>query len=169
MVIAKTTRLNVREFEIQDSAFILQLLNTPSWLKYIGDRHILTEGDAVNYLERGPLKSYAEHGFGLNLVELKDGTPVGMCGLIKRETLDDVDIGFAFLPGYEGQGFAFESAAAILTHARSLNISRIVAITLPGNKKSIRLLERLNMKFEKMIRFPKEENELMLFSVNFNL
>ncbi len=168
MIIFETTRLQIREFTQADTSFIIELVNTPSWIRYIGERNIKSDADAQSYLEKGPMKSYAENGFGLYCVELKEGTiPIGMCGLIKRETLQDVDIGFAFLPAYETKGYAFESSEAMLAHARKLKLERIVAITLTDNKKSIRLLEKLNMKFERMIQFPNEKDELMFFAINF--
>ena len=167
MIISETSRLEIREFTSSDADFILELLNTPSWLKYIGDRKVYNVDDAVNYLEKGPMKSYTENGFGLYCVVLKDSNiSVGMCGLIKRETLEDVDIGFAFLPQYEGKGFASESTNAVLDIAKKINLKRIVAITLPENDRSIKLLKSVNMNFEKRIRFPDDKEELMLFSID---
>ena len=166
MNISDSGRLIIREFTKDDSEFILELVNTPSWLKYIGDRNIKNIDDAINYLEKGPLKSYTEHGFGLYCVLLKEGNiRAGMCGLIKRETLDDIDIGFAFLPQFEGKGIACESTKAVLDFAKKINLKRIVAITLPKNERSIRLLKSVNMNFEKMIQLPGDKEELMLFSI----
>jgi len=168
MIIAETPRLSIREFTPGDATFIFQLLNTPSWLQYIGDRKIKTLKDALKYLENGPIRSYKDFGFGLYLVSLKEEEiPIGMCGLIKRELLDDVDMGFAFLPAYEGKGFGFESSTAVMNYAKYLSLKRLVAITLPVNEKSINLLVRLGMKYEKMVQFPNDEKELMLFSINF--
>ena len=165
-IIAETERLIISEFTFEDAAFIQQLVNTPSWLENIGERNVKSEKDAKNYIEKGPVKSYTEYGFGLYKVGLKENNfPIGMCGLIKRETLEDVDIGFAFLPEYEGKGYAFESSKAIMNQARDLNLRRLVAITLPTNTKSTKLLKKLNMKFENMIHFQGEEKELMLFSI----
>jgi ribosomal-protein-alanine N-acetyltransferase len=165
-IIAETERLIVSEFTLEDAAFIRQLVNTPTWLENIGERNVKTDKDAKKYIEKGPMKSYLEHGFGLYKVGLKENNfPIGMCGLIKRETLKDVDIGFAFLPEYEGKGYAFESAVAVLNHARHLKLERIVAITLPSNTKSANLLKKLNMRFESAIHFQGEEKELMLYSV----
>jgi ribosomal-protein-alanine N-acetyltransferase len=164
--IAVTERLIITEFTFNDAGFILDLVNTPTWLENIGERNVKSEIDAKKYLEKGPLTSYLEHGFGLYKVGLKENNfPIGMCGLIKREMLNDVDIGFAFLPEYEGKGYAFESAVAVMNHARDLKLERIVAITLPSNIKSANLLKKLNMKFENMIHFQGEEKELMLYSV----
>jgi len=169
MIISETDRLIIQEFTTGDTAFIVALVNTPSWIRYIGERNIKSTEDAMNYLVNGPLKSYREHGFGLYLVKLKnENIPVGMCGLIKRETLDDVDIGFAFLPEHEKKGYAFESAMAVMEKAQSLGLQRIVAITMNENERSIRLLEKIKMKFEKMIVMPGGNEELMLFSINFD-
>lgn len=167
MIIAETAQLIIREFTTGDTSFIIELVNTPSWIRYIGERNIKTDEDALAYLEKGPMKSYAENGFGLYCVELKlVNVPIGMCGLIKRATLEDVDVGFAFLPAYEGKGYAYESTEAVLSYAQKIKLKRIVAITLPGNEKSIKLLRKVNMHFEKMIQFPNEAEELMLFSIN---
>ena len=165
-IIAKTDRLLISEFTHEDAGFIQELVNTPTWIENIGERNVKSEKDAINYLDKGPMKSYREHGFGLYKTALKENNiPIGMCGLIKREMLDDVDIGFAFLPGYEGKGYAFEAACAIVSHARDLKLERLVAITLPSNIKSVNLLKKLNMKFENRIHFQGEEKELMLYSI----
>lgn len=168
MIIAETPRLTIREFSAGDAPFILELVNTPSWLKYIGDRNIRSVEDAEKYLVNGPMKSYLKNGFGLSLVSLKEGNlPVGMCGLIRRDNLEDVDIGFAFLPAHERKGYGLESAQAMLAYAESAGLKRVVAITLPENEPSIMLLKKLDMRFEKMIRFANEDKELMLFSIEF--
>src|SRR5688572_6108430 len=121
--IAETERLLITEFTFDDATFIQELVNTPSWIENIGDRNVKSEKDAKRYLENGPLKSYNEHGFGLYKVTLKEtNLPIGMCGLIKRDMLEDVDIGFAFLPAYEGKGYGFESSSAVLNFARSLKM-----------------------------------------------
>ncbi|WP_234735963.1 GNAT family N-acetyltransferase [Tellurirhabdus bombi] len=153
MLIAETDRLTLSQISLQEDAFILELLNTPSWLQFIGDRGVKNLDDARNYLQNGPLASYERLGFGLYLVALKDTkTPIGLCGLIKRDSLEDVDLGFAFLPAYEGQGYGYEAASAVMNHARNtLNLQRIVAITLPDNQRSVRLLERLGLHFEKWV------------------
>ena len=165
--ILETERLTITQFSLEDAAFIMELVNTPTWIENIGERNVRSEKDAQNYLEKGPMKSYLEHGFGLYKVALKENNfPIGMCGLIKREMLDDVDIGFAFLPEYEGKGYAFEAASAVMQHARKLNIDRVVAITLPTNIKSVNLLKKLKMKFENRIHFQGEEKELMLYSID---
>ncbi|MDB5229917.1 MAG: hypothetical protein JWN76_722 [Chitinophagaceae bacterium] len=164
--IFETDRLILREFNLDDTAFIIELLNSEGWIKYIGDRNVKKEEQAKNYLINGPLKSYQANGFGLWLVALKENlSPIGMCGLVKRENLENIDIGFAFLSSYSGQGYALESAKATLHFALEiLKQDRIVAITLPGNLSSIRLLEKCGLKFEE--EFKKDNEVLMLFGIN---
>ena len=150
MNIITTERLNLRRLTLADAPFILRLVNEPSWLKYIGDKGVRTIEDARGYLAKGPIEMYGRLGFGLYLTELRDGaTPIGICGLIRRESLQDVDVGFAFLPEHWGHGYAHESAFAVLAHAkRTYALTRVVAITSPDNRKSIRVLERLGMALE---------------------
>ena len=144
-----TERLRLREFSFEDAAFVLRLLNEPSFIANIADRGVRSIADAERYLAEGPMTSYARNGFGLWLVELVDsGEPAGMCGLIRREGLEDADIGYAFLPRYRGRGYAFEAAQGVVAHARALGIARLAAITTPGNAASIALLLRLGMRFE---------------------
>jgi [ribosomal protein S5]-alanine N-acetyltransferase len=165
-IILKTERLTLREFTINDTAFIIKLLNSPGWLEFIGDRHVKTDEQANQYLLNGPIKSYRENGFGLWLVELKhDKAPIGMCGLLKREYLEDPDIGFAFLPESIGKGYAFEIVNATMNYAKdTLNILRVLAMTMPSNKSSIRLLEKTGLKFLKNTSSPTGADVLMLFS-----
>jgi RimJ/RimL family protein N-acetyltransferase len=167
--ILETERLVLRPFTHDDARFIVTLVNTPGWIEFIGDRNIKTQEQAITYLENGPLKSYELHGFGLSMVELKDrGTPIGMCGLLKRETLDYPDIGFAFLPEYTGKGYALEIAKSTLTFANEqLNIHPILAIVMPTNTRSIQLLEKVGMKFMKAFKSSENAEELMLFSNDF--
>jgi RimJ/RimL family protein N-acetyltransferase len=159
-----TGRLLLRPLTEDDDAFIVALLNDPSFLRFIGDRGVRTPEDARTYIRRGPVASYVRHGFGLLLVALRDtGTPIGICGLLKRDTLEDVDVGFAFLPEYCGKGYGFESASAVLADGRaSFGLRRIVAITDPENVASIRLLEKLGLPFERMITMPAEQKTLRL-------
>ena len=164
--ILETERLVLREFVLDDAEFIVRLVNSPGWLAFIGDRNIHSLLDGKEYLLNGPLKNYSLHGFGLYLVALKAGrTPIGMCGLLKRDYLDGVDLGFAILPAYEGKGYATEAAQATITFARqSLGLLNVLAIVMPGNVRSIRLLENIGMHFEKMIQQPPDNETLMLFS-----
>ncbi|MEO6442475.1 MAG: GNAT family N-acetyltransferase [Chitinophagales bacterium] len=149
-----------------DAPFIFELLNTPEWIQFIGDRGIKTLDDAKLYIQNGPVKSYSRFGFGLLLVKLKsDQTSVGICGLIKRDSLEDVDIGFAFLARYTGKGYAFEAATSTLNYARTtLKLQRVVAITNEDNVQSIRLLEKTGLRFENKIKFESETEPLLLFT-----
>ena len=171
MKVLETERLVLRWFAASDAGFILELLNEPGWKRFIGDRHIDTLDAAGAYLSSGPLASYTENGFGLYAVQQKANNElVGMCGLIKRQGLDDVDIGFALLARYEGQGFAVEAAAATLAFARAtLALTRIVAITTVDNDRSARVLEHIGMQYERDVVMPGEDQPLRLFSVNFDL
>lgn len=168
MTILETERLLLREFNADDAGFILVLVNNPTWLLYIGDRNIRTLDDARHYLVNGPIKSYFVNGFGLFHVSLKeDNTPIGMCGLIKRHGLENVDIGFALLPHYAGKGYAYEIAAATMDHAKKkLGLEKIVAITSEDNTHSIKLLNKIGLHFEKMIKLADDNEELMLFTEN---
>lgn len=161
--ILETKRLRLREFNTHDTTFIIELLNSPGWIEYIGDRNVKTEQQAIEYLQNGPMKSYAQNGFGLSMVETKQGEHIGMCGIIKRDTLENPDIGFAFLPQFTGKGYAYEIASATLLYAlNNLKISKISAITLPHNERSIKLLEKIGMRLIKSFVSEKNE-ELVLF------
>ena len=168
MIVLKTERLILRQFSTDDVQFILELLNEPSFIQNIGDRGVRTLEDARSYILRVPVASYERHGFGLYLVILKEsGESIGMCGLIKREELEDVDIGYAFLPKYWSKGYAVESAFAVKEYARDvIGLKRLVAITDPENQGSIRVLENLGFRFEKMVRLSEDDIELKLFAVN---
>ena len=165
-MILETERLRLRQFTLADAAFIVALVNTPGWIKYIGDRNIKTNADAETYLTNGPMASYRTLGFGLWLVERKDtAESIGMCGILKRDTLEHPDLGFAFLPAFEGQGFAHEAASATLRYASGvLGLQTIAAITLPENTGSIKLLEKLGMVFCRPISFPGSAQILSLYS-----
>jgi ribosomal-protein-alanine N-acetyltransferase len=167
MKVIETERLILRRIKVADAAFILDLLNQPSFLRFIGDRGVRSLADAEKYIRLGPLDSYARLGFGLYRVELKDGrAPAGICGLIKRETLEDVDIGFAFLPQFWSKGYAFESASAVMAYAREvLKLKRVLAIVAPDNEASIKLIEKLGMKFERPITWPGDDKELKLYAL----
>ncbi len=165
-IVLETERLNIRPFTLQDTAFIIELVNSEGWLKYIGDRNIKTTTDAEAYLSNGPIKSYTQNNFGLWMVELKDShTPIGMCGLIKRDSLPNPDIGFAFLPAFEKQGYAFEAAQATMQYATHvLKLTTVLAITLPENSSSIKLLNKIGLQFMEHITMPGDDEKLMLFS-----
>ncbi|HET9464088.1 MAG TPA: GNAT family N-acetyltransferase [Gemmatimonadales bacterium] len=154
MIILQTERLNLRTISLDDAEFIVELLNDPSFLQFVGDKGVRTVEDAQRYILAGPVESYRRHGFGLWLAELKDSRiPVGMCGLLKRESLSDVDIGFAFLPQYRSRGYALESGAAVMDHAKNvLGLSRIVAIVSEDNAGSIKVLEKIGLSFDRVTR-----------------
>ena len=145
---------------------MLALLNDPAWIRFIGDRGVRTLAAAAEYIERGPIAMYASHGFGLYLIQLKrGGEPIGICGLVKRDFLEDVDLGFALLPEYRGRGYAPEAAGAVMRYAEAaLGLTRLVAITSRENEISAGLLEKLGFRFERMVPFPGESEPLRLFS-----
>jgi RimJ/RimL family protein N-acetyltransferase len=162
-----SARLRLRRLVDHDSSFILRLLNEPSWLKYIGDRGVRTLDHARDYIRNGPQRMYASSGFGLFVIEpIKEPfMPMGLCGLLRRSNLPDVDIGFALLPEYWGQGFALEAAEATLRYAREVHaLDRIAAITLPGNASSRRLLEKLGLKCEGTVRLAPDGEELLYYA-----
>jgi len=163
----ETERLSIRPFTKEDAGFILELLNEPSFIQNIGDRGVRTVSDAERYIETGPVASYARNGFGLCLVTLKESSKsIGMCGLIKRDALDDVDLGYAFLPRFWSKGYALEAARAVQQYGYEVvGLKRIVGIVDPQNLSSIRVLEKLGMRFEQMIRMTPEDTELKLFAV----
>ena len=166
MTVVETARLRLRRLTVADAAFIFGLVNDPAWLRFIGDRGVRNLADAQNYILKAPVASYEKYGFGLWLAELKaGGAPIGMCGLIQRDTLPDVDIGFAFLPEFRGQGYATEAGRATMAYGRTtLGLKRIVAITSPDNDGSIKVLEKLGLRFEQMIRVVPDGPELKLFA-----
>jgi RimJ/RimL family protein N-acetyltransferase len=160
----KTARLGLRELGLEDDEFILELLNEAGFIRFIGDKGVRTAADARDYIRQGPMDSYSRNGFGLYAACLADGTPIGICGLVKRQGLEEPDVGFAFLSRYWSKGYAVECAAAVLAHARDvLNLSRILAITSPDNWSSIAVLEKIGLRFERMIRLVDHSPELKLF------
>lgn len=165
MSVLETDRLVLRRLSPDDAEFVLRLLNEPSFLRFVGDRGIRTLEDARNYIRNGPMASYERFGFGLYLTLLKDGEiPIGICGLLKRDTLKDVDVGFAFLPEFWGKGYAFESAAAVMDYGRkAFGLKRIVAITSLENDPSAKVLEKLGFGLEGVVRLSKNGEEVKLF------
>lgn len=161
----ETERLILRQLAETDADFILRLLNDPAWLRFIGDKNVRSLDDARAYIRQGPQRMYAQEGFGLWLVAPRQGNgALGLCGLIRRDTLDDVDIGFAFLPGFRGLGYALEAATAVRDHARdALGLVRLVAIASPDNDRSIRLLERLGFRFERTLCLTGDADPVSLF------
>jgi RimJ/RimL family protein N-acetyltransferase len=173
MSIIRTSRVSLRELDFGDAEFILELLNEAGFIRYIGDKGVRTLADARDYILQGPMDSYARNGFGLYATCLRDvpagapaGTPIGICGLVKRDGLTDPDVGFAFLSRYWSRGYAVESAAAVVAHAtKVLNLARVVAITSPDNTQSIAVLEKIGLKFERAIRLADHGPELKLFGL----
>jgi RimJ/RimL family protein N-acetyltransferase len=164
--VLESERLILRRFATGDSPFILRLLNEPSFIENIGDRGVRTLEHAERYLTDGPIESYRRHGHGLWLVALKETLqPLGMCGLLKRDQLPDVDLGYAFLPEFWSSGYAHEAARAVLDWARSRRIPRILAIVSPGNAPSIRLLEKLGFAFERLTAMSPGAPEVALYAL----
>ena len=161
----ETERLRLRELTADDAEFIVAQLNDPEFIRNVADRGVRTTVAARTYILDGPVASYRRHGFGLYLVELKGSrTPIGICGLIKRDALDDVDLGYALLPPFRLQGHAHEAAAAVLAFARTLGLARVVAIVSPHNAESIKLLGKLGFRYERQILLADDAEELELFA-----
>ncbi|CAG9621321.1 GNAT family N-acetyltransferase [Sutcliffiella rhizosphaerae] len=167
MKVLETERLIIRRLTTNDAEFILKLLNEPSWIQFIGDKGIKTLDDARKYIEEGPMAMYKQIGFGLFVTELKEnGTPIGLCGLIKRDGLEDVDIGYAFLPAFWSKGYAYEAADAVKLYGKEVHgLKRLVAITSPDNLSSGKLLEKIGLTFERMIKLSQDSEEVKLFSL----
>ncbi len=165
-IVIETERLILRKFTVDDAPFMFALLNTPSWLRFIGDRNVHNVEEAKQFLLNGYLKSYETHGFGFYItVEKSTQNPIGMCGLVKRNTLEDVDIGFAFMPDFVGKGYGYEAASATLNYAENiLKLAKVIAIVDPENVVSIALIKKIGLHFEKMVRLSANDIELMLFT-----
>lgn len=169
MQVLQTERLILSQLSYNDTEFIIELLNDPSFIQYIGDKGVRTEEDAHDYFRTGPLHSYEAYGYGLFRTALTDGDiPIGICGLVKREYLADPDVGFALLPAYWSQGYALEAASAVIEWGRrSLGLKRIVGIVNPENRGSIELLEKLGLRFERSIRADGNVHDVSLYSIEF--
>jgi len=169
MKVLETDRLLLRRLDTDDSEFILELLNDPAWLRFIGDKGVRNLDDARDYIRNGPIAMYERVGFGLYLVEAKaDGAPIGICGLLKRDTLEDVDIGFAFLPGFRAQGYAHEATVATLDYAKdALGLDRVIAITAPDNHACAKLLEKIGMRFERTETHGEDTHAVRVFAIDF--
>jgi RimJ/RimL family protein N-acetyltransferase len=165
-MVLETERLILRRLSTDDAAFVLELLNEPSFVRYIGDRGVRNLEDAAQYILNRLVSSYERNGFGLYLVELRESRiPIGICGLVKRDTLPDPDIGFAFLPVYWSRGYAAESAAAMMNYAKEeLGLNRILAITSPDNEASAKLLSKIGLRFERLIKLSEDVEEVKLFT-----
>lgn len=164
-MIFESERLYLSEFTTKDAPFFYQLVNDPDWIKHIGNRKIGTILDAEKYLTDKIIPSYKQFGFGFYIVQLKDNnTPAGMCGLIKREWMDYVDIGYAFLATFRGKGYALESSIATKNYAKEhLNISKLAAITDVHNDRSTNLLEKLGFEYQRLISYPGEDHKCKLY------
>ena len=164
--VLETERLTLRHATTADDRFIFELVNDPAFIRNIGDRGVRTLADAERYVLDGPIASYEKFGFGMYVVEVREsGTPIGLCGFVKRDWLPDVDIGFAFLPQYRSQGYARESASAVRRYGHEvLGLTRIVAIVSSANADSIRLLEKIGLRFEGMGRPVNEDADIKLFA-----
>ena len=160
-----TERLLLRKLTATDAEFILRLLNEPSFLQFIGDKGVRNLEDARQYILNGPIASYRKHGFGLYLVALQtDNTAIGMCGLLKRDSLPDVDIGFAFVPEFWNKGYALEAAVAVMIYGKDvLKLPRIVAITNKDNHASAKLLNKIGLRFDRFITIDGDRDETRLF------
>lgn len=161
----ETERLTLRQLEFGDAPFLVGLLNQPSFLANIGDRGVRNVEDAHRYLREGPMNMYQRHGYGLwHVARRSDGVAMGMCGLLKRDILPDTDIGYAFLPEFWGKGYAFEAADATLRHASArFGLKRVIAVVSVGNDSSIRVIEKLGMRFERMVSMRPEEPDVRLY------
>lgn len=166
MTVLSTQRLELKQLGASDAPFMLELLNDPSFIANIGDRGVRTVEDAARYVQDRMIPSYARYGYGLYLVELKaTGAAIGICGLVRRDYLDDPDVGFAFLPQFLGRGYALESATAVCVHAiEVLRLPRLLAITAPHNTRSMHLLGKIGLRFERMITPPGEAMEIRLYT-----
>jgi RimJ/RimL family protein N-acetyltransferase len=169
MKVLDTERLSIRKFSLEDAGFMLRLLNEPSFLQNIGDKGVRTLENARSYILDGPIASYTKFGFGTWVVEnAESGAPMGLCGLLKRDVLEDFDLGYAFLPEFWAQGYAHEAASAVLSYARdTLGLERVAAITQVDNESSIRLLKKMGFAFEGLIRLTADTPEINLFALEF--
>lgn len=166
-IIAQTERLRLRELTTEDADFINRLLNTPKFLAYIGDRNVRSVEQAADFIRERFCKGYADNGFGLYAVDLEDGTPIGICGFVRRDTLPGPDLGFAFLPEFERKGYGLESATAIMQYGRNvLSFRSVLAITSLDNDASGKLLEKLGFRYDSEIDSPEGE-KLKLFNYSF--
>jgi RimJ/RimL family protein N-acetyltransferase len=159
-------RLFSTQASLEDAAFILELVNSPNWLAFIGDRGLKTLADAKNYIQKSLIDSYAQNGFGLYKVNLRENnTPIGICGFLQRDYLDHPDLGFATLPQYEGEGYTYEAAKACLAYAKSqLSFTTILAVTTAENTKSKNLLTKLGFAANGKVAPENSEKELLVFT-----
>lgn len=166
--VLETRRLRLRPPSLDDAAFACELVNDPDWVRFVGDRGVRSVEDARGWLGRGPIAARERDGYGAYVVELRaDATPVGLCGLFRRDVLEHPDLGYALLAGHRGRGYALEACLAVLDHAREgLRLPRVLAITDPANERSIRVLARLGMRPEGRARLPGDAVDLALFAID---
>ncbi len=165
-VVCETERLYIRQFNTNDTEFIVRLLNEESFIRNIADKNVRTNADAINYLTNGPIPSYEFNGFGLNMVLLKEAyIPIGMCGLLKRKELDHPDIGYALLPEFCGKGYANEAATSVLKEEMETHsLNTILAVTFPNNLSSNSLLKKLGFSLKGTIELYDTQNNLYEYS-----
>lgn len=168
MIILKTERLQLRRMTLDDADFIIELLNSPKWIRFIGKREVDTMDQARAYLKERVLPNYDSLGFGFYIVErMFDMSRVGNCGLTLRTGMEHADIGYSLLPQFEGKGYAFEAAEAVLDYGFEIHmLKHIEAIVTQDNDASIHLLKKLGMKYKSNIRLPEDHEELMLFGID---
>lgn len=161
----ETPRTRLREMTVADEAFICELLNQPSFLQFIGDRHVRSVDEAATFIETRYRQSYRDHGYGLYVVELRETSePMGICGFVRRDVLPDADLGFAFLTQFEGRGYAYESAAAALEYVGvTFGLTRVLAIAQSDNIRSHTLLHRLGFSANGDVLLPGDDVALSLF------
>ena len=167
MIVGRTERLCLRELTADDAAFIMELVNEPAWLRFIGDRKVHSLDDARGYIARGPVTSYDRNGFGLWAVELSaTGEAIGLCGLVRRQALEHVDLGFAFLSRHWGHGYAREAAAAVVERAReAFHLARLVAITDLENLPSQKVLSSVGFRYDRLIHWSETGEDLALYAL----
>lgn len=166
-----TDRLRLRWMTEDDAGLMLAIWNDPGFIRHVTDRGIRTVPEARRAMHEGIFRQYSELGYGPYALEpVEGGAPLGICGLFKREYLEDPDLGYTLLPGYRGQGFALEAARAVLAHAREhLGCPRVRAIVAPTNTRSTRLLSKLGMRFEETLRRPEDTESVALFGLRFDV
>jgi len=167
LIILKTKRLFLRRLVRDDAEFILHQLNEPSWLKFIGDKNVYSLNDAKKYIELAPMTMYERYGFGLFLVCAKETSiPLGLCGLMKRDNLDDADLGYAFLPEFWKQGFALEAVESMIDYAKNTHkLSRILALSKSSNTASIKLLNKVGFLFDRDLKLKEDEDKLQIYQL----
>lgn len=167
LIIIETERLTLRRLNRDDAKFILDLLNQPSWLSFIGDKNVYNLNDAKKYIELAPMTMYERFGFGLFLVcDKKTSIPMGLCGLMKRDNLDDADIGYAFLPEFWQQGFALEAVKSVLKYAKNTHkLSRVLALSKSSNAASIKLLMKIGFNFDRDLKLLDDEENLQVYQL----